>query len=132
MGTVIDTGMDGDAEHLECTRCVVHCEKVVYPAACVQNRCPSVYAFEEDGRTFIGCMEKVYKVEIDLAQIRSAQAKKGGFGAVRALRTPTANCTFEVERAYERRFGLETCVNPCFNAVDDGSATAFRVTRRLF
>lgn len=114
----------------ECRRCAVVCEKVIYPAACVENRCPSLYAFTEEGRTFVGCLEKVYRVEIDMAQMEAAQGRKGGFGAVKAQRPPTPWCTYDVERAYEKRLGLEACVNPCFNAVDDRSPDTFRVQKK--
>ena len=36
------------------------------PGACIERACPFVYAYEEWGRTYIGCMQKVYDVEIDL------------------------------------------------------------------
>src|SRR6185295_18510670 len=53
-------------DETECRRCGVHCDKVVYPAACLARSCPFVYAYQESGRTYIGCMQKVYDVEIDL------------------------------------------------------------------
>src|SRR5205823_7030424 len=53
-------------DEVECRRCGVHCDKVVYPAACLERSCPFVYAYEEFGHTYIGCMQKVYEVEIDL------------------------------------------------------------------
>src|SRR5438128_1849682 len=52
-------------DELECRRCDVHCDKVVYPSACLERACPFVYAYEEFGHTYVGCMQKVYEVEID-------------------------------------------------------------------
>jgi len=77
-------------DELECRRCDVHCDKVVYPAACVERACPFLYAYEDHGRTFVGCMQKVYGVEIDLDLLRAAELGKGGFGAVKAVRKPLA------------------------------------------
>jgi hypothetical protein len=62
-------------DELECRRCEVHCDKVVYPSACVDRACPFLYAFEEFGHTYIGCMQKVYGVEIDLELLREAEAQ---------------------------------------------------------
>jgi hypothetical protein len=53
-------------DEVECRRCEVHCDKVVYPAACAENGCPFLYAYEEFGHTYVGCMQKVFEVEIDL------------------------------------------------------------------
>jgi len=53
-------------DELECRRCEVHCDKVVYPAACVSKACPFLYAIEEFGHKYIGSMQKVYDVEIDI------------------------------------------------------------------
>src|SRR5438477_9069665 len=75
-------------DELECRRCEVHCDKVVYPSACLARSCPFVYAYEEHGHTFIGCMQKVYAVEIDLGMLRAAERRHDGFGAVKAMRRP--------------------------------------------
>src|SRR5580765_4661349 len=82
---------------LECRRCEVHCEKVVYPSACVERACPFLYAFEEFGHTYIGCMQRVYGVEINLELLRDAEARREGFGAVRATRPPPPRSRVEVE-----------------------------------
>ena len=34
-------------DEVECRRCGVHCDKVVYPGACVERGCPFVYSYEE-------------------------------------------------------------------------------------
>jgi len=31
-------------DELECRRCEVHCDRVVYPGACIARGCPFVYA----------------------------------------------------------------------------------------
>ena len=75
-------------DETECRRCDVHCDKVVYPAACLDRACPFVYAFEEFGHTYIGCMQKVYEVEIDIRLLGLAERSRFGFGAVKAVRRP--------------------------------------------
>src|SRR5918994_2234341 len=85
-------------DELECRRCEVHCDKVVYPSACVARACPFLYAYEEFGHTYIGCMQKVFDVEIDLDLLRAAESRREGFGAIRAARNPLPMCRTEVER----------------------------------
>jgi len=101
-------------DEVACRRCGVHCDKVVYPAACIDRACPFLYAFSEHGHTYVGCMQKVYGVEIDLDLLRAAEAKRAGFGAVRSVRKPLPMCRVEVEGCYEHRTDRVGCVNPEF------------------
>lgn len=117
-------------DEVECRRCGVHCDKVVYPGACVERACPFLYAYEEHGRTYIGCMQKVYEVEIDLDLLREAERRRAGFGAVRAKRRPLPMCTVEVEGCYEHRAGELGCVNPEFHELPVGEP-AFRIFAEL-
>ncbi len=71
-------------DEVECRRCEVHCDKVVYPGACIERSCPFVYAYEAWGHTYVGCMQRVYGVEIDLDLLRAAEARQEGFGGIRA------------------------------------------------
>jgi hypothetical protein len=112
-------------DEVECRRCDVHCDKVVYPAACVERNCPFLYAFEEVGRTYVGCMQKVFDVEIDLTLLLEAEAREG-FGAVRANKLPLPMCHVEVEACYEGRGDELGCVNPEFSELPVGEPT-FRV-----
>jgi hypothetical protein len=104
-------------DETECRRCGVHCDKVVYPAACLARSCPFVYAYQEVGHTYIGCMQKVYDVEIDLDALQEAQARKGGFGAVKTVRQPLPMCKAEVASCYENRADKLGCVNPEFSEI---------------
>ena len=104
-------------DETECRRCGVHCDKVVYPAACLARSCPFVYAYQELGHTYIGCMQKVYDVEIDVDALREAQARKGGFGAVKTVRQPLPMCKAEVASCYENRADKLGCVNPEFSEI---------------
>ncbi len=113
-------------DEVECRRCDVHCDKVVYPGACLDRACPFLYAYEEFGHTYIGCMQGVYDVEIDLDLLRAAEAARGGFGAVKAIRPPLPMCRVEVEECYSSRTGDLGCVNPEFRELPVGAPT-FRV-----
>jgi hypothetical protein len=117
-------------DEIECRRCDVHCDKVVYPSSCLDRSCPFVYAYEEHGHTFIGCMQNVYEVEIDLEMLRAAEAYRGGFGAVKAMRQPLPMCRSEIEPCYSHRADELGCVNPEFKELPAGSPT-FRVFARL-
>jgi hypothetical protein len=113
-----------------CRGCEVHCDKVVYPSACLERSCPFSYAYEEHGHTYIGCMQKVFETEIDLDMLRVAEHQRDGFGAVRAIRVPLPMCRSEIEPCYEHRGGELGCVNPEFKELPEGSPT-FRVIARL-
>lgn len=118
-------------DELECRRCEVHCDKVVYPSACVDRACPFLYAFQEFGHTYIGCMQKVYGVEIDLEMLREAQVRRDGFGGMRATRAPLPMCRVEVEECYAAdRSGELGCVNPEFHELPVGRPT-FKVFAQL-
>ena len=112
-------------DELECRRCEVHCDKVVYPGACLERGCPFLYAYDEHGHTFVGCLQKVFGVEIDLDLLRAAEAG-GGFGAVKAVRKPLPMCSVEVESCYESRVEDLGCPNPEFSELPVGEPT-FRV-----
>ena len=116
-------------DEVVCRRCEVHCEKVVYPSACLAG-CPFVYAYEEHGHTFMGCMQKVFEAEIDLEMLAAAERRRDGFGAVRATRRPLPMCRSEIDPCYEHRAGELGCVNPEFKELPAGSPT-FRVIARL-
>src|SRR5919202_3225666 len=82
-------------DEVECRSCEVHCDKVVYPAACVERACPFLYAYQAWGHTYIGCMQKVYTVEIDLDLLREAEetrGRRGGVGGGRGPRRPPPEC----------------------------------------
>ena len=113
-------------DEMECRRCGVHCDKVVYPGACVARGCPFVYSYEAWGHTYVGCMQKVFDVEIDLEMLRAAERRRAGFGAIRAVRQPLPMCAAEIERTYGSRSGDPGCVNPEFGELPVGEPT-FRI-----
>ena len=101
-------------DEVECRHCDVHCEKVVYPGACLRMACPFVYAYEAWGRTYVGCMQKVFDVEIDLDVLDELETGRDGFGAVKARRTPLPMCHSEISACYEHRADEVGCRNPEF------------------
>ena len=104
-------------DEVECRRCEVHCDKVVYPGACIERSCPFVYAYEAWGHTYVGCMQRVYGVEIDLDLLRAAEARREGFGGIRATGAPLPMCKVEVSPCYESRGDELGCRNPEFHEV---------------
>ena len=117
-------------DEVECRRCEVHCDKVVYPGACIERACAFVYAYEAFGHTYMGCMQRVFDVEIDLDLLRAAEARRGGFGAVVARKAPLPMCHAEVEPCYEQRSDEVGCRNPEFYEMPVASPS-FRVFAQL-
>jgi hypothetical protein len=117
-------------QEMSCRRCEVHCDKVVYPGACLERSCPFVYSYEGWGHTYVGCMQKVYAVEIDQDMLRAAERRSAGFGAIRAVREPLPMCKAEVENTYETRSDETGCVNPEFGELPVGEPT-FRVFAQI-
>ena len=102
-------------DELECRRCEVHCDRVVYPGACIARGCPFVYAYEAWGHTFMGCLHKVFDVEIDLDVLGELEGRRDGFGAVKARRSPLPICHSEISACYEHRLDELGCRNPEFH-----------------
>jgi hypothetical protein len=113
-------------DELECRRCEVHCDRVVYPGACIERSCPFVYAYEAFGHTYMGCMQRIFDVELDLDLLRSLEERRAGFGAVKARRAPLPMCRAEVAACYEHRVDDVGCRNPEFFEVPV-SSPSFRV-----
>jgi hypothetical protein len=108
----------------------VHCDKVVYPGACIERSCPFVYAYDAWGHTYMGCMQKVYAVEIDLDLLQQAEVRADGFGAVRAVKPPLPMCKTEVAPCYEGRSDEIGCRNPEFFEMPQGRPS-FRVFAQI-
>ena len=96
------------SEELECTKCGVLCEKVIYPASCFDSDCKYIYSYDEDNSTYFGCLYKVFAVEVNLEGFHGLEKRKGGFGAVKVVRPPLDHCRVTVEKAYSREQG-EAC-----------------------
>ena len=98
-----------------CRLCPVRCERIVYPAACVSQACPRLYAHEEGGVTWIGCIDKIFGVEIDAGQLARVEQDHPGFGAIRADRPPRPICVAAIDRTFPLRAN-GACQNPAFGA----------------
>jgi len=117
-------------DEVECRRCEVHCDRVVHPAACIARDCPFVYAYEAWGHTYMGCMQKVFGVEIDLDLLTELEERPQGFGAIKATRAPLPICHSEISACYELRSDDLGCRNPEFHEVPLASPS-FRIFAQL-
>jgi hypothetical protein len=75
----------------------------------------------------MGCMQKIFKVEIDVELFRKAERTRQGFGAVKAVRTPLPVCEFGVERSYEGSGPAFECTNRRFFDAADVGPDGYRV-----
>jgi hypothetical protein len=117
----------------ECRQCCAFCDRLVHPSGCIESRCPYLYLFDDErtGRRFMGCMNKVFRGEIDVAVFEEAQRTRHGFGGVKMTGTPISRCKFSVEKAYDGHGDAFDCVNPQFFAEPDADAFAFDLRDRL-
>jgi len=100
----------------ECRQCCSFCDRVVQPAGCVAVGCRYLYLYDDEvtGRRFMGCMNKVFRVEIDVELFEQAERTRQGFGAVKLSGTPLPQCEVVVETAYHGGGEAFACVNPSF------------------
>jgi hypothetical protein len=125
-----------EIESTECRQCCTFCDKVVNPSGCVEMGCPFLYTYEDErsGRRYMGCLQKVFGVEIDVDVFEQAERTRLGFGGVKAVKEPLPMCPFTVERSYEGSGGAFECVNRRFFDVTDtgpGSYRAFDLRERV-
>ncbi len=111
---------------IECHRCPVICERVVYPTHCLKSDCRYVYAFTDESSTYFGCMAKVFTVELDLAAFDPGSTRDP-YGALKAQRPPRDECKVQVEQAYGPKYSWQECRNPIFqHHPDEYSPDAIR------
>jgi hypothetical protein len=128
MGKAIDT-----VEASECRQCCTFCDRVVLPSGCIQSNCPYLYLYDDEhtGARYMGCMNKVFRVEIDVAVFGEAERTRQGFGGVKMTGMPIARCRTSVERAYDGRGAPFECVNPGFFDDPAGTEASFDLRDRL-
>jgi hypothetical protein len=104
------------AVETECRQCCSFCDRLVHPAGCVAAGCRYLYVYDDDrsGRRYMGCLNKVFKVEIDLELFEQAERTRHGFGGVKMTGRPLPQCRASVERAYHGEGEPFDCVNPGF------------------
>jgi hypothetical protein len=123
------------AETAECRQCCAFCDRVLLPSGCLESGCPYLYLYddEESGRRFMGCLNKVFRVEIDVELFREAERTRHGFGGVKLTGMPIPRCRTSVERAYHGCGDAFSCVNPRFfdEPADDASTAGFDLRNGL-
>ncbi len=100
----------------ECRQCCSFCDRVVHPSGCISSGCQYLYLYDDEdtGRRFMGCMNKVFRGEIDVEMFEAAERTRHGFGGVKMTGVPLAQCRASVERAYDGYTEAFDCVNPGF------------------
>jgi hypothetical protein len=104
----------------ECRQCRSFCDKMVEPRGCIEMGCRFLYSYVDrlNGVQYVGCMQKVFGAEVELAAVR----EPGGFGGVKMTGDPLPHCEFAVERAYEGSGESYDCVNRrFFDCTEDGA-----------
>ncbi len=121
----------------ECRQCCSFCDRVVHPAGCISAGCPYLYLYDDEdtGNRFMGCMQKVFRVEIDEGIFREAERTRHGYGGVKMTGRPLPQCVVGVEQAYAGHGSPFACVNPGFfdkpTRDDDDESAAFDLRDRL-
>lgn len=102
----------------ECRQCCSFCDRVVHPAGCIESGCAFLYLYddEETGHRFMGCMNRVFRAEIDTEVFDAAQRTRHGYGGVKMTGLPLPQCRSSVEKAYDGWGDAFECVNPEFFA----------------
>jgi hypothetical protein len=118
----------------ECRQCCTFCDRTVHPGGCIESGCQFLYLYDDElsGRRFMGCLNKVFSVEIDVELFREAERTRHGYGAVKMTGAPLPQCRTSVEKAYYGTGEAFTCVNPgFFEASRSEAPPAFDLRDRL-
>jgi hypothetical protein len=118
----------------ECRQCCAFCDRLVHPSGCIESKCPYLYLFDDErtGRRFMGCMNKVFRAEIDVELFKEAERTRHGFGGVKMTGRPLPQCKFSVEKAYDGHGDAFECVNPgFFSEPEDDVFVSFDLRDRL-
>jgi len=104
----------------ECRSCRTSCDKLIDPSDCLRMRCPYLWSYVDGptGKRFMGCVQKVFKGELDVALFEAAE-RNGGFGGIKMTGRPLAQCQTHVEPAFEGDGPAHTCLNPEFFDAED-------------
>ena len=119
-------------EATECRQCCAFCDKLIMPSQCLAAKCPFLYTYENEknGRQYMGCLQKVFSVEIDVEMFEHAERTRAGFGGIKAAREPLPMCPIKVERSYESKGAAFECSNPRFfdaSDIDPGGYRTFDI-----
>ena len=115
-------------EATECRQCCAFCDKMIEPRGCIEMGCPFLYTYEDQagGHRYMGCLQKVFAVEIDVDMFEKAERTRQGFGGIKAASEPLAMCPMSVERSYEGQGGAFTCTNPRFFDASEDEIDGYR------
>ena len=115
-------------QQTECRQCCAFCDKTIEPRGCIEMGCPFLYTYQDDtsGRSYMGCLQKVFGVEIDVDMFHKAERTRQGYGGVKAVREPLPMCPFSVERSYEGTGAAFDCVNPRFFDATESDPGGYR------
>ena len=96
-----------------CRQCCSFCDRLVAPAGCLAAGCRYLYLYDDErsGIRYMGCLHKVFKVEIDVGLFEAAEHTRAGFGGVKMTGAPLPVCRTYVERAYHGTGEAFECVN---------------------
>ena len=121
------------ADASECRQCCAFCDRIVLPSGCLETNCPYLYLYDDEdtGSRYMGCMNKVFRVEIDVAVFNEAERTRLGFGGVKMTGMPISQCRTSVERAYDGSGAAFDCVNPRFFDDPASEAASFDLRDRL-
>jgi hypothetical protein len=99
----------------ECRQCRTFCDRMVEPRGCLEARCRYLYSYFDplSGARYMGCMQKVFRAEIDVSHFEAAE-RSGGYGGIKMTGDPLPQCQFRIEPAYEGGGPAHECVNPGF------------------
>ena len=77
-------------EATECRQCCTFCDKMIEPRGCIEMSCPFLYTYEDErtDHRYMGCLQKVFAVEIDVDMFEKAERTRQGFGGIKAAREP--------------------------------------------
>lgn len=78
-------------------------------------RCRYLYSYEDrlSGNTYMGCVRKVFRAEVDVEMFQLAE-NAGGFGGLKVTGQPMPQCQFSVEPSFQGAGAEFECVNPRF------------------
>ena len=62
----------------ECRKCDTFCDRVIKPSSCVASGCSALYEYDDplSGRRFMGCLHKVFSVEIDVCLLYTSPSPR--------------------------------------------------------
>lgn len=91
--------------------------------------CRYIYSYEDEffGRIYMGCMQKVFKAEIDVEMLEEAERASPGFGGIKAAGEPLPHCPFVVDSTFDGEGEDYGCCNPTFFDCSSSSRYSYKL-----